>query len=278
MKNLHKRALRLLTLIMVFGLLFAGTERIAHAADFTDSSDIKQPYQAATAEMTELGVINGFPDGTFRPDGTLTREQGAKMVAYMVLGSKVSDLKCDKAPFTDVAANRWSAPCIAWCVERTILLGYGDGRFGPEDLLTGDQYAKMLLCAFGLAREGNYAGLGTKWFSAVREDAAASNLYQDDSSMATDQPITRQQAALLGFNALMAAGGEMSLPVPAPSPVPGLNPVPVPTPPTPPEVPEGSNTDTPWSETDPTPTLPGGGQGSGGGETGRGDIVLPEIP
>ena len=117
MKNLHKHRMRLLTFTMVFGLLFAGAINIARAADFSDGADIKQPYQAATAQMTERGVINGFPDGTFRPDGTLTREQGAKMVAYLVLGSKVNDLKCSKAPFIDVAASRWSAPCIAWCVE-----------------------------------------------------------------------------------------------------------------------------------------------------------------
>ena len=278
MKRIHKRTLRLLTLIMVFGLLFAGAANIAHAADFSDSSDIKQPYQTATAQMTERGVINGFPDGTFRPDGTLTREQGAKMVAYMVLSDKVNDLTCGKAPFADVAADRWSAPCIAWCVEREILLGYGDGRFGPEDLLTGDQYAKMLLCALGLAREGNYAGLGASWFTAVREDAAASGLYSGDASMATDKPINRQQAALMSFNALLAAEGKGSLPAPAPGTGPGLNPVPVPTPPTPPEVPEGGDTETPPIEIDPTPTQPGGGQSSGGSETGGGAIILPDLP
>ena len=254
MKKLNKHILRLLALMPVFWLLFTGAANIAHAADFFDSSDIKQPYQAATAQMTDRGVINGFPDGTFRPDGTLTREQGAKMVAYMVLSDKVNDLKCDKSPFTDVTANRWSAPCIAWCVEHEILLGYGDGRFGPEDLLTGDQYAKMLLCALGLAREGNYAGLGVNWFTAVREDAIVSGLYSGDSFMATDKPITRQQAALMTFNALLTAEGGHPQPTPAPDPGPGVNPVPVPTPP--PDVPKSGDTETPPIDADTTPIHP----------------------
>ena len=104
----------------------------------------------------------------------------------------MSRLICAKAPFDDVKADRWSAPCIEWCAEQGILLGYGDGRFGPDDTLTGDQFAKMLLCALKLARAGNYAGLGAAWYAAVREDAAAAKLYDGDASMATDRPITTQ--------------------------------------------------------------------------------------
>lgn len=155
--------------------------------------------------MARRGVLNGFPDGAFHPDETLTREQGAKIITYIVLGDGVNALTCEKAPFDDVAANRWSAPCIAWCVEREILLGYGDGRYGPDDKLTGDQFAKMLLCALGLARDGNYVGLGSAWYSAVREDAGSVKLYKGDTGMMTDRPITREQAALLAWNAIKTA-------------------------------------------------------------------------
>ena len=219
MKYLSGRT-RLLSLMTVLALLFT---LAGNVAAFTDDAAIAQPYRSATAQMTGRGVINGFPDGSFRPLGTLTREQGAKMASRMVLGGKVDSLRCDAAPFADVAADRWSAPCIAWCVEHEILLGYGDGRFGPEDLLTGDQYAKMLLCALELARAGNYAGLGAAWSAAVREDGAAISLYRGDPAMATDLPINRQQAALMTSNALLAAK----------RPLDPANPVPVPTPPPP---------------------------------------------
>ncbi|MBO6052536.1 MAG: hypothetical protein J6Q17_02245, partial [Clostridia bacterium] len=65
------------------------------------------------------------------------------------------------------------------------------------------QFAKMLLCAFELGEAARYAGPG--WFEAVRIDADANGLYEGDQTMATDQPITREQAALLAWNTIKAA-------------------------------------------------------------------------
>ncbi len=175
------------------------------AGAFTDSERIGLPYAFAVEAMSARGILNGFPDGSFRPDGTLTREQGAKIVTYIVLGGTAETLSCSEAPFEDVAADRWSAPCISWCAEREILLGYGDGRFGPEDLLTGDQFAKMLLCALELARDGNYVGLGDRWFFAVREDGDANGLYAGDDTMQTDRILSRAQASLMAYNAIRAS-------------------------------------------------------------------------
>ena len=188
---------------LVCAMLFVSLAAAVSAIVFTDADSIGSPYREAVEQMTTLGVLNGFPDGSFQPKGTLTREQGAKIIAYMCLGKDVEDLTCSEAPFDDVEADRWSAASIAWCADHGILLGYGDGTFGPEDLLTGDQFAKMLLCAFELGDAARYAGPG--WFEAVRIDADANGLYEGDQTMATDQPITREQAALLAWNTIKAA-------------------------------------------------------------------------
>lgn len=190
------------TLPILIVVLFICLCAAVYAADFTDGNRIGPAYREAVEQMTARGVLNGFPDGSFQPTGTLTREQGAKIVAYMILGDEVNALTCSAAPFNDVAANRWSAPCIAWCVEHGILLGYGDGRYGPNDTLTGDQFAKMLLCAFGFGDSARFAGNG--WFEAVREEAAAVALYEGDVGMASNNPVQRQQAALLAWNAIKA--------------------------------------------------------------------------
>lgn len=205
MKHFRQKRIRCFALLLAVGLAVQVLAGTVFAAAFTDSGSIESAYREAVEQMTGSGVLSGFPDGSFRPKGTLTREQGAKIVAYMVLGSKVNALTCEKAPFTDVKADRWSAPCIAWCVEEEILQGYGDGRYGPEDTLTGDQFAKMLLCALHLARDGSYIGLGSIWYTAVREDAETAGLYAGDASMETSQPITRQQAALMAWNVVKPA-------------------------------------------------------------------------
>ena len=65
----------------------------AFAADFTDAGKIGEAYRTAVSEMTRRGVLNGYPDGSFQPGGTLTREEGAKIVTYMVLGSDAETLR-----------------------------------------------------------------------------------------------------------------------------------------------------------------------------------------
>ena len=175
------------------------------ALAFSDEEEIDAPYRDAVAAMTEQGVLEGFEDGSFRPEETLTREQGAKIITYLCIGREAAEaLVCRQAPFDDVAADRWSAPYIAWCVEKGIINGYGNGCFGPTDALTGDHYAKMLLCALGLGREDKTAYTGPDWFKAVREDAEAAGLYDGDPAMASDKPLNRGQAALLSWNTAQA--------------------------------------------------------------------------
>ncbi|MBO7404056.1 MAG: C69 family dipeptidase, partial [Clostridia bacterium] len=49
-----------------------------------------------------------------------------------------------KAAFTDTAADAWYAPAVEWASENGIVLGYGDGRFGPDDPVTREQLAAIL--------------------------------------------------------------------------------------------------------------------------------------
>ena len=197
---------RTLSMLLVLLLLASGIGMTALADDtFTDSRTIGAAYQAAVDYMSQAGILEGFEDGSFRPTEGLTREQAAKMVAMLVLGSEQAEkLHCDAAPFQDVSASRWSAPYIAYCVENHIISGYGDGTFGPQDPLTGYQFAKMLLCAFGYGKAEDYEG--SAWASAVAADAKAIGLFSGDETMASQEYLTRQQAALCGYNAVKAGG------------------------------------------------------------------------
>lgn len=179
---------------------------VSAGAAFLDQGSIASAYGKAVDYMTGNGVLNGFPDGTFKPEDTLTREQAAKIITYMKLGEKqAEELTDSNSPFEDLPFSYWSTPYVVWCVEQQIILGYGNGKFGPQDQLTGFQFAKMLLVALRLAREGNYVGAGDSWDEYVFEDGEKVGLFDGDSGMATNQPISRQQAALLAFNAMAAA-------------------------------------------------------------------------
>jgi hypothetical protein len=78
MKNLKKVLSLVLALAMAFSLMSVALAA-DKATDFTDYGDIE--YQEAVNVLTSIGVINGVDDGnSFNPTGTLTREQGAKII------------------------------------------------------------------------------------------------------------------------------------------------------------------------------------------------------
>ena len=80
--------------------MMMGFSTVASATDFTDDSDISS--KEAVDVMSGIGVINGYPDGSFRPEGNVTRAQMAKMIAYIVAGGEdVGDLYAGANSFSD---------------------------------------------------------------------------------------------------------------------------------------------------------------------------------
>ena len=200
------KRIRIFSLLLAVVLLCAGTSVTVLAdSTFTDSAKIGSAYTAAVNYMAQSGVIEGFKeDGSFRPEDTLTREQAAKIIAFMVLGQDAEDLTADSSLFKDVKADRWSAPYINFCAENKIISGYDSSNYGPEDTLTGTQFAKMLLCAFGYGKADDYTG--SNWVSAVKADGKAIGLFEGDKNMVSAVELSRQQASLMAYN-LVKAGG-----------------------------------------------------------------------
>lgn len=173
---------------------------------FTDEELIDPIYTSAVYYISEKGVINGFPDGTFNPHGQLTREQAAKIIVYLLIGPERAELLvCSHSPFEDVEQVRWSAPYIEWCCEKGIINGYGNNTFGPTDTLTGKQFAKMLLCAYYGAQDGRYTG--EEWSAHVEEDGNTYSLFKNDKDMCSDNPLLRQQTALMAYNIMIGHNG-----------------------------------------------------------------------
>ena len=207
MRTLKKTLSLLLAVALVLSLTVVGASAAytGNKVDtLKDAADVGADYSEAVGVMVGLGIIEGYDDGTLRPETTYTREQAAKIIAYMQLGPKDADsLRCTKAPFTDVAADRWSAGYIAYCVEQGIIDGMGDGTFQPEAQLTGYQWAKMLLCAVGYGRNDEY--VGNSWSLNTAKDALDKGIFDGDLDGADHVVLTRQQAILYAFNTLTAA-------------------------------------------------------------------------
>ena len=174
---------------------------ISNAADFSDADSID--YKEAVAVMKAVGVIDGYTDGSFGPKDTLTRAQAAKIIAYLDMGKDVADALVGTGKvFSDVPATNWAAGYIEYLAQANIVSGIGDGKFGPDEKLTGLQFAKMLLVVLGYDQKLEEM-TGSAWEINVAKLAAKNDLFKGISAK-TNVAYTREQAAQMGLNALKA--------------------------------------------------------------------------
>ena len=188
-----------LALVMTMSLVTVS----AGAKGFSDNSKIT--YKEAVDVMSAVGVIDGYPDGSFNPTATLTRGAAAKIICNLILGPTTANaLVADAAPYKDVPTNNTFAGYIAYCQKEGIISGYADGTFKPANTLTGYAFMKMLLGALGYdaSREGY---TGANWSISVGKRALnaglADGLVGDFNGV---KAVTREEACLYAFNMLQA--------------------------------------------------------------------------
>ena len=185
-------------LALVLALVMSMSLVTISNAAFKDADKID--YKEAVDVMNAVGVFVGDEKGNFNAKENLTREQAAKIIAYLELGSKAADAMVGGNTFTDVASSRWSAGFIAYCAQAGIVSGVGDGKFAPAGQLTALQFGKMLLVELGY--DAKAAGMvGTDWTINTSKLMATTGLMNGiDGSV--NQVLSREKAAQMTLNAL----------------------------------------------------------------------------
>ena len=170
-------------------------------AAFTDQADIKVDADVVDT-LVSLGVIEGFEDGSFQPNGTVTRAQMAKMIYVLRTGnSDASAYNDDKTSFTDIGSH-WARGYIKYCQSLGIIAGKSNTKFCPNEKVTAQEAAKMLLVTLGY--DATKAGLvGSNWASKTNALADEAGLLKDVSTAFT-AACPRQYAAQLIYNAIFA--------------------------------------------------------------------------
>jgi hypothetical protein len=106
--------------------------------------------EEAVAKLSSLGILQGYPDGTFRPDNTITRAEFSKIVAYAGgFGKAAEYLGATNTGFSDVSANHWAAGYVAVAANKGYVKGYEDGTFRPEATITDAEVITVLLRVLG---------------------------------------------------------------------------------------------------------------------------------
>lgn len=168
---------------------------IAFAANgFTDIS--KSRYETAINELYDLGIVNGYSATKFGTNYTLTRAEACAIIVRALYGEKMVH---DVINFTDVSYRDWFYDYVNTAVFYDIMHGHNATTFAPNDEITYDQMATLILNALGY----NAPQLAGKWPVNVERIAARLGLYTNIYSYVDgSDPITRGEACQMLYNAL----------------------------------------------------------------------------
>lgn len=193
---------RLLTLFLTVVMLVSTMVIPAAAAETARFSDVKDQNTAITIEPLRLmGVLDGYADGTFRPNGQLTRAQFCKMASYIMNSESELGLYRTVTIFPDVKPSHWASGYINLAAKgKGIIAGYPNGTFQPERTVTVGHAVTILLRLLGYKDEE----IGGVWPDSYMALGSIIGL-TDGVGTNGNASLTRAQAAKLFLNLLDTA-------------------------------------------------------------------------
>lgn len=99
-------------------------------------------YAVYVAAGKSKGVVNGYADGTFKPDDEVSRAEALKILA-VAAGIDLSTLPNGEVIFRDTPQTAWFTPIINWAKNNAIVDGYADGSFGADRPVTRAEFTKI---------------------------------------------------------------------------------------------------------------------------------------
>ena len=172
------------------------------------------------SQMSSAGYVYGYPDGTFKPDNTITRAE------FVTVIDRVLDLQAYNPAtpdFYDVSPGDWFYTSVESSFKAGLIKGYGDGIFGPGRSITREELATLMVNALGKQGE---AAASINESTAFTDDAGISSWARGsivvavkygllkgypDGSFQPQNNATRAEACTMISNFLSARGGSDSL-------------------------------------------------------------------
>jgi len=173
--------------------LYAGWEKIAAS----------EPGDA----ITHSAYLSGYPDGTFRPDNSLTRAEAAMLFNNLLGGNSGSG-----GAYPDVASGTWYCKAVTALSGVGVITGYPDGTFGPDNTITRAEFVAMAMRFAGVNRKTGSTGLSdvasAHWaagYIAAAVDGGYLSGYPD-GTFRPDGLVTRAEAVTILNNLRGCAG------------------------------------------------------------------------
>lgn len=161
---------------------------------FSEYSDIEKGSNIydSVSLLSDLNIISGYSDGSFKPYKTLSRAEFAKLI--VMIYDKENEAKANSlaSTFKDVLQGSWYTGYVNYIASRQIINGYADGTFAPDKPITYAEAVTILCRILGYKEED----VGYYWPNNYLNQAENLGLASGMTFNANDE-ITRGAAAVL---------------------------------------------------------------------------------
>ena len=143
----------------------------------------------------------GYPNGTFKPDGNITRAEVATIIYRLMTTETRAKFHSTTSTFSDVKSNDWFNEAICTLVKAGIVTGYTDGTFKPNANVTRAEFSAMIARMFSVSYVGNntFEDINGHWAEQYLNLLAKLGILKgDDNGNANpDAYLTRAQTAAM---------------------------------------------------------------------------------
>lgn len=217
MNNKHKKHISC-AVAAALALTCAAPAVPASAASYRDTN--RTNYEKAVDALSDAGIINGYPDGTFRPENSISRAEISKILSSVILNGyneenaeKADDktvhadirdsalMTENGAAFKDVDRTNWSAPYIGVSSTCGIVTGYTDNTFRPSKTITYNELTAMAVRACEYDMSKVTGAWPANYVAAAKEIGLYNGMKDFDPAKDGSTHATRGNSAIIINNA-----------------------------------------------------------------------------
>ena len=159
---------------------------------------------AAIKYLKQNEIISGYPDGSFRPEGTINRAESIKM---LLKGNRIPVATAAPSKFSDVPKGAWFSDLVNTAAQKNLIRGYSDQQFRPENTITRAEFLKVATLAAGIevsdfVKSDPFRDVSrSDWSAPYFEVAKNLDLLElkKGGFVAPNTPISRSEAAEIIF-------------------------------------------------------------------------------
>jgi len=146
-------------------------------------------------DLSSATYVDGYPDGTFRPNKPITRQEAAVIIAKLVDFPEVDDSALSK--FADASSiSSWAVDSIKALVTNKVINGYPDGTFKPQKTITRAEAIVTLDNVLQLIEDTQFTGISGVIYESTSVDNPVDNvilkLYPKGSNEPISQTVTNE--------------------------------------------------------------------------------------